>query len=123
MYNDETILTYGKYKMWKLKDIPVEYFQKIWGNGGTGDIDLMNWIKENREKLDLKSKQIIQEASFVPFICDKKTFSTKADAKQSLSKIRESKGDHIKPMRTYECPKCSGWHLTSMPIEVFKINS
>ncbi|MCX6755524.1 MAG: hypothetical protein NT068_03255 [Candidatus Nomurabacteria bacterium] len=27
---------------------------------------------------------------------------------------------HKKPIRSYECEKCSAWHLTSMPYEVWK---
>jgi uncharacterized protein YjhX (UPF0386 family) len=34
-----------------------------------------------------------------------------------VAKARESVQENKKPVRAYECEKCSGWHLTSIPHE------
>lgn len=45
--------------------------------------------------------------------CKKTSFGTKAFADEYLAKIeRESKRPKI-PIRSYLCPKCNNWHLTS----------
>lgn len=119
-YNDNTIMSRGKYKAWKLKDVPATFLVRIHDNGGGNDPELKAYIAANIERLRLKA--IGFEAppiEHVPFICEKKTFATKKDAQNSLKTIRSTKTEK-KPIRAYECPKCSGWHLTSMPIEVFK---
>lgn len=74
-------------------------------------------------------KVIEQPISFKPFKppkplikfkCEKKTYATKSLARESLKRIREEEGNNKKPIRSYECPYCSGWHLTSIPIEGFE---
>lgn len=56
----------------------------------------------------------------VEFICDKRTYATEKLARERLKKIRDVEQEEKKPIRVYECPLCSGWHLTSMPIEIYK---
>jgi hypothetical protein len=46
-------------------------------------------------------------------LCEKKTFETKQEALDRLKEIRESEGDHRKPIRVYVCDKCHKFHLTS----------
>jgi hypothetical protein len=46
-------------------------------------------------------------------ICKQKVrFSSQAAAQAALQRINPSKKSG-KPIRTYKCPVCSGWHLTS----------
>lgn len=51
----------------------------------------------------------------ITFLCAKITYPNKVEAKFELKNIRECKQKHKKPIRAYECPICSGWHLTSKP--------
>jgi hypothetical protein len=46
--------------------------------------------------------------------CKKKTYLTKAEAVEKIRAIRAEGGDHKKPIRSYRCPKCDNFHLTSM---------
>ena len=50
-------------------------------------------------------------------ICDKIVFVSEKDAKDRIRKLSELKQDNKKPVRAYECEKCGGWHLTSIPYE------
>jgi len=113
MYTDETMLAKGKYKFWKLKEVPPKYFLNIHENGGSNDPDLKEWIINNLERLQANKESFGVAPPVVPFICDKRTFPTQKDAKASLAKIRNVSGENQKPIRAYECPICSGWHLTS----------
>lgn len=48
--------------------------------------------------------------------CGKRRFRDHLQAVRALHNIsnRATPGDHI-PVRSYACPMCSGWHLTSQP--------
>lgn len=54
------------------------------------------------------------------YICDKIAYYCKKVANDALKIIRETEQDHKKPVRSYECEKCSQWHLTSIPYETWK---
>lgn len=48
-------------------------------------------------------------------VCNKVRYSTKAEAEDSLAKIRNdpNKRYRRRETRTYQCPMCKTWHLTS----------
>lgn len=54
------------------------------------------------------------------FLCHKYTYVSKKEADYILDRIAEKPQSHKKPVRSYECPKCGGWHHTSMTLEEFK---
>lgn len=125
-YNEDSILTYGKHKSCRIRDIPEQYLITLyWNRGSPPDLQL----KEYMERVyDIKSGNVWKRKEIaipeppkkgIP-LCPKMYWPTQKAAKEALKKIRESKGDHKKPIRTYECPFCSGWHLTSIPMEIFK---
>lgn len=129
MYTDETIMPYGGYRGYPIKNIPIKYFENVLKNKKDARPELIEYIMANAKRLNiaipnytpkLNLPKYVRAEDLIPFICDKKTFPTKKDAQNSLKTIRSVGGEHKKPQRAYECPKCSGWHLTSMDIEVFK---
>jgi hypothetical protein len=125
MYTKESLMSWGKYKLQKIKDIPSKYFLALYDSKQLDkDVELKEYVEYNldifRKEESISPLNNIRPLEIVHFICEKKTFPTKKDAQQSLKKIRSAGGNHEKPMRAYECPKCSGWHLTSMPYETFK---
>ena len=135
-YTDETILTYGKYKNRKLKDIPKEYLINIWKTSkGGGDTEMRVYLKDNIDRIKelhrrtrgvgSKSKASAPKNEIsnqiVAFICNKRTFPTKKAALDSIVNKGGKKGKKEKPMpvRAYYHPKCSGWHLTSKSLSQY----
>lgn len=122
MYTDETVLGYGKHKEKMLKDIPREYFINIYKSGGGEHTALKQYILFNKEKFPELAIFFLrsQDAPPVTFICNKRTYPTKKAAMDSIVKPI-SKPKRPIPIRAYECPECSGWHLTSKEFDKFKI--
>jgi uncharacterized protein (DUF3820 family) len=128
MYDWDTVIEYGRYKLNKLRDIPTEYLLGIWKNNkGGADMKMRDFLANNFEVLESggvePSPKVQKVKPFVPpvfFICDKKTFATKQDARNSLKKIRQVNENGERPIRVYECEFCSGWHLTKMTTEEYK---
>ncbi len=48
---------------------------------------------------------------------DKVIYPSEKDAKHEINKIKSYMQGGKKPERAYECEKCGGWHLTSIPHE------
>lgn len=122
MYTEDTLLTYGKYKGKMIKEIPKDYLVNVHITGGEEHAALKEYIEANLDKfpgLTMLSWFNKKKDVTVQFICDKRTYPTKKSAMDSIIKPK-SKQQKKKPIRAYECEKCSGWHLTSMPIETFK---
>lgn len=116
MYTDDSIMPRGQYKFHRLKDIPADYFLNLWEHSkGGGDKELRDYITNNLERIKARKDDPLPspDPPIVTFICNKVTYPTEAAAKASLRKIRGAKNKHKKPQRAYECPDCSGWHLTS----------
>lgn len=117
MYTDDAILTFGKYKFTKLKQIPFEYLDALSKSCRCIPFpeEFNKYVEQRRVKADpievLKSPE-------VGFVCEKITYANQKIAKIALKRIRNicaTKGGKA-PIRTYECEKCSGWHLTSKPL-------
>ena len=111
VFTDETILGFGKYKYFRLKDIPKEYLLNIHKNGCHFP-QLIQYIKDNLNEIEHRK---YVPRPLVPFICDKITYPTEKEAKFHLKSIKSKDHDHKIPQRAYECDRCSGWHLTSKP--------
>lgn len=121
MYSFDTIIDKGRYKFYRLGDIPATYFMTIWENQkGGGEPNMKEFITTNLNLIKERKNLMLSPKLGKKFICTKRYFPTKQDAKNSLSKIREVNQTEDRPVRAYECEYCSGWHLTSMPIEIFK---
>lgn len=49
--------------------------------------------------------------------CGKATFTDKGKADKEIQRIRKAAGRrkrHARPVRSYKCPDCQWWHLTSL---------
>lgn len=61
--------------------------------------------------MENKEKNISSEVSENE--CRKNSFSTEKSANKELKRIRSTRGKNKKPVRSYQCPFCDKWHLTS----------
>ena len=115
-YTDDTILTSGKYKFTKLCRVPPDYLLDIYKHKSCPNKELIEYIKDNLQKImHRKSGKIV--APELKRICGKMSFLSEKDAKFKINKIRDVEQEDKKPIRAYECEKCGGWHLTSIPYE------
>jgi hypothetical protein len=124
MYSHISILTFGKHKLKKLRDIPASYLLKLHNDLGVmkNNNELKEYIESNLdilkdEEQGLKSRQVVKPET--PR-CEKVTFATEKIAKSRLREINSSIGNNKKPVRAYECELCGGWHHTSIPFEEYK---
>lgn len=115
MYTDETILDYGGYKNTRIKDIPKIYLINVYRSGGKEHEKLIEYIQANIEKFPILALYVKKGGPVVTFKCDKRTFPTKKDAMESIVKPKTKTKNKSAPIRAYECPDCSMWHLTSKP--------
>lgn len=116
MYTDETPLTFGKHKFVRLCRVPAEYLLNIYKTKNIKDKELIDYIEKNLEKIIARQEGKII-APKLEKTCEKITYISEKDAKFEINKIREKEQEHKKPVRAYECQKCGGWHLTSIPFE------
>ncbi len=114
-YTDDTVLLWGPHKFTRVSRIPVDYLLSL-NKGNTHDKPLLAYIQANKEKLDAiaRGETPAPQASKA---CDKKLFITQEEAKKELKRIRKLHQKKTKPKREYECPKCGGWHLTSLSLD------
>ena len=111
-YTDDTMLTSGKYKFTKLCRVPAEYLLKVFEN--KSDKDICEYVGENLERIIMRRDGVV-EAPPLKVTCTKFTYLSKKEANKALADIRLKEQDHKKPVRSYLCDRCDGWHLTSMP--------
>lgn len=130
MMTDDWTMPIGKYVNHRLGDISDDYLIQLYKNKGYVTEGLKIYI-ENRIPADLlktkkqtkgESKEKVELA--VPKLtCKKAVFLTKDEARKSLQRIRRrGKKRDKQPIRSYECPECGYWHLTSKPDNRFKTN-
>lgn len=123
MYNEDSILTWGKYKFTAIRRIPASWLLSKHNNRGIQDKALVEWVGLNLESL--KTRQEKEKKNGTPTllipappICNKYQYIDENQAKKHLREIA-NKGsfynNHKIPVRTYECPICKFWHLTSKP--------
>ena len=116
MYDDNTILTSGKYKFTRLCRVPPDYLLNIYKDKNCPDKELIEYIKDNMQKImDRKLGRVV--APELTRVCDKIVFPTERDAKFEINRIKNLEQENKKPVRAYECERCSAWHLTSIPHE------
>lgn len=119
MYTDNTIMTFGKYKFHSLCRVPAQYLLQLHEQKYPNK-ELMQYIEDNMSIILAKKEGKIK-APILLKPCNKITYSNEKDAKFELKKIRQNIQEHKKPERCYECEKCGGWHLTSIPYERWEI--
>ncbi len=118
MYNDNTLLTNGKYQFVSLKRVPGDYLlelYKTYKRKGQGDPELIDYIDRNMDAIKSRTNTVPPP---IQRTCTKVTFSNENDARRDLARIRSnnerlgSRKNKI-PIRSYECEYCGGWHHTS----------
>jgi hypothetical protein len=122
MYTDDTILTQGAHKFTKLCRVPPDYLILIHKNKSAWNRELQEYVDNNIEHIIMRKEGILPTPPLEK-PCDKVTYCSKKDANIVLRKIIEMGGNHRKPIRSYECNRCGGWHLTSWTWEDYKQRS
>lgn len=118
LYTDDTPLLWGEYKFIRLSRIPAQYLLSLHKNGKTHDKALLRYVDENKE--NLKLRLVGDTPTPAPSIpCEKRIYLTDIEAKKEIKRILKLKQNRKKPIRTYECETCNGWHLTSLPLKVW----
>ncbi len=140
-YNDNSMLTSGPYKFTRLINVPAVWLlgiynkdqkSKIRKKGKHSDRQLIDYIERNLESIKNRVGKPIEEnngfghrrrgMATIQLTCgvtDKLVFVSEKDARDELKKVKDTSSDK-KPVRFYECEHCSGWHLTSIPYDVWK---
>lgn len=114
MYEDDTILTKGKYKFTALCRVPPEYFLNLYLKKNKSNLELYEYVEKNLSLI--KARQIgALEIPELHIVCNKIIYSSEKVAKAELKRISEMKNDHKIPIRSYQCEVCGGFHLTSKP--------
>ena len=137
MYTLDIKLSFGKYRFTKIKDVPIKYllsfYKSYYNSSDYRHKKLIEYIESNQEILkQIKpKKEIIHPkgigykiiGSHVKLICEssnKIIFISEKEAKFEINRIRDLEQENKKPIRAYECEKCSGWHLTSISFEQYE---
>lgn len=122
MYTDDTLLTHGKYKFIALCRIPAKYLLNVYNSKNPTDKDLNEYIERNLDIIKARQNGLIT-SPVLKVTCEKIIYISKKEAKLEINRIKLKVQENKKPIRTYECEKCGGWHLTSIPIEDWNIIS
>jgi len=119
-YNDNTLLKLGENKFVSLCRVNPTHLLQIYKKGkknpAKANNALMVYIEKNMDKINARLKGILPIPK-LEIRCVKQVFPSEKSAKEKLGLIEKTKQEHKKPIRVYECEKCSGWHLTSIPIK------
>jgi hypothetical protein len=110
IYNEDTMLTKGRYKFVSLKNVPADYLLRIYNKKNKADINLYHYVETHLEQIRAAN---IQEVVPVILSCDKHAFIDEKAAAVQLALIKLDKSAHKKPVRYYKCDKCAYYHLTS----------
>ena len=118
-YDDNTILTFGKYKFTKLCRVPPDYLLSIYKDKNCPHKELVDYVHENIGRIMQRKRGEVPTPKLT-MICDKIPYPTEKAAKFEINRIKVLEQENKKPVRCYECDKCSAWHLTSIPHEEWK---
>lgn len=139
MYSDTTILLSGQWKFTRLSNVPAKWLMGFLKHAKEcrcdicKDKELIEYIRTNAEKLKARSEQspkidgIGYKTNSIGgnIVCEavnKIIFASEKIAKDEIRRIQNREQEEKKPVRTYECKFCSGWHLTSKPFDKEKAN-
>ena len=94
------------------------YIQKKYRKITPSIKETLRMVRQKEPSQTNKSRQEILSE-----ICEKVIYLSKKEARDALRHARNTQQEHKKPVRSYECDKCSFWHLTSLPYEKWKENN
>ena len=115
MYEDDTILTRGKYKFTALCRVPPEYLLNLYAKKNKANPELYEYIERNLKLIKARAIGAL-EIPELQIVCKKIVYSSEKVAKAELNRISEIKNDHKIPIRSYHCEVCGGFHLSSKPL-------
>ncbi len=130
--DDNSIIIFGKYKGKKISTLPTTYLMGLYGTFKSNNEypPLVTYLKEflNIKEVPKQIAKIVkdvEEKSSIIIIkqfrnktemfCtveNKIMYATEKDAKTELRRIANTDSPK-KPIRSYECNSCGGFHLTS----------
>ena len=124
MYTEESILRYGKYRSYRLADVPKEYLYQVFVSKIFPDKAFVEYLETNKERfgffIEKKSGKAPQPRK-KKWTCDKVAYPTEQWARQAIDLIqRHPRGPKRGRRRCYYCEHCGLWHLTSMSLEAWQ---
>ena len=118
-YTHETFMPFGRYKLFKLKDLPKDYLLELFKNK-SNEPKILEYIDLNLEEIKNRSNSIgsfqnlsSREIRKTFTNCEKVGFVNKKEANFQLNKIKNNPKTQKIPVRSYECEICGAWHHTS----------
>ena len=135
-YTDETLMLTGEHKFTRLSRVPAKYLLDIYKreskSGKHQDKELFDYIEKNLDKIKDRLDKPIEDLNIgisrrnpngTLLLCNKANkivYASDKIAKEELKRIRKNDQKHKKPIQTYSCEFCGGWHTTSMTLEEWK---
>ena len=119
MYTKDSLMPFGKYRTWRLADVPVEYLLRLYISGPLPDRALFSYIENLLGSLGMwkKTRQILLEgigSKTVKIRCEKVMYRSVRAAGEALHNIQKRSFANKIPRRCYRCNVCGFWHLTSL---------
>lgn len=112
----------GKYAFMDLIYVPCDYLLKTYKQFKNSKPDLFKWVKENMQTILVNGSN-----PFVEYVeekvCNRFQYVSKKEAQDDIKRLCEKITHHHKPVRSYYCDNCNSWHITSQPIEQYKLYS
>lgn len=126
MYSEDSILRYGKYRSYRLAEVPASYLQAVYLSRSWPDPDLYAYVESHAEQIGVSTIVEDQKRKKQPGpasprrkkFCDKVAYPTEQWARQALDAMNVRSRRFR--MRCYYCDQCNLWHLTSMSLEVWQ---
>lgn len=124
-YDENSIITWGKYKFTAIKRIPASWLLSYHKNNSLKDKKFLEYLATNLDELKRRQKEeeINKPVEQIFDKCNKYQYSSKEQAEKHLKEIRKSgkkTPSHVLPVRAYMCDKCPFWHLTSKKFVEFE---
>jgi hypothetical protein len=122
--DDNSILEFGKYRGKKISTLSTVYLNGLYGSFKTNgeQPELVKYLEKYFNILQVPSKiekpsiitikQVRNKTEMFCNIENKIMYVTEKDAKSELRRIANTDSPK-KPIKTYECNSCGGFHLTS----------
>lgn len=132
MHDSITKIKFGKYEGILIRDVPHLYLLNLYNSLLKAKVlninhkSLIEYIEKNNifknknnDKIEIavhgnQNKLMCKDSGKIIFISEK-------DAKFEIKRIRDLEQENKKPVRTYGCEKCGGWHLTSISFEKWEL--
>lgn len=110
-YTPNTLVVWGKHRLKRLGNVTHWPYLENFAQSEK-DEKLKSYIAKYKNAKTKTRPPII--------ICTKKQFISKKLANEEAARLRSKDDDRHKPIRSYECPKCNAWHLTSISYSDYK---